>query len=55
MSNKHQLIKEVIDLVKTNPYPYNETNIEDWINEGDTDGMTPQEIANEWDELNQAN
>lgn len=53
MSNpKQQLIEEVTKLVKTDPYPYNETNIEDWINEGDTDDMTAAEIAAEWDEVN---
>ncbi len=29
----------------------NETTLEDWMTEGDTDGMTAQEIANEWDEM----
>ena len=50
--SKEKLIQQVVRLVKTNPYPHNETNIEDWINDGDTDGMSPQEIAAEWDEMN---
>ena len=50
--SKEKLIQQVDRLVKTNPYPHNETNIEDWIVEGDTGGMSPQEIAAEWDEMN---
>ena len=50
--NNQQLIDKVKSLIKTDPYPYNETNIEDWIIEGDTDDMTPEEIAAEWDEVN---
>jgi hypothetical protein len=49
---KHQLIEEVTNLVKTDPAPYNETNLADWIVEGDTDDMTAKEIAAEWDEVN---
>jgi len=45
----------VIALVKTDPNPYNETNLQDWLIEGDTDGMTPKEIAAEWDEVNSHN
>ena len=52
MKNKTELIEKVKQLIKTNPYPHNETNIEDWINEGDTDDMTPEQIAAEWDEVN---
>lgn len=52
MADKTQLIEQVKRLIRTNPYPYNETSIEDWINDGDTDGMTPEEIAREWDEVN---
>jgi hypothetical protein len=51
MTNK-QIIKQVEQLVKTAPYPKNETGLDDWINEGDIKGMTPQQIATEWDELN---
>ncbi|MCP5018880.1 MAG: hypothetical protein GY938_26930 [Ketobacter sp.] len=47
-----QLIEKVTGLVKTNPNPYNETTLEDWILEGDIDGMTAQEIADEWDAVN---
>lgn len=47
-----ELVEKVKKLVKTDPYPYNETNIEDWIAEGDTNNMTPEEIAREWDEVN---
>ena len=50
--NNQQLIDKVKSLIKTDPYPYNETNIEDWIAEGDTDDMTAEEIAAEWDEVN---
>jgi hypothetical protein len=52
MNPKYKLIQEVEKLVKTEAYPYNETNLADWIEEGDTDGMTAQEIADEWDEVN---
>lgn len=52
LNPKQQLIEEVTKLVKTDPAPYNETNLEDWIVEGDTDDMTPEEIAAEWDEVN---
>jgi hypothetical protein len=53
MSNpKQQLIEEVTKLVKTDPAPHNETTLEDYILEGDTDDMTAQEIADEWDEVN---
>lgn len=52
MNPKHELIKEVEKLVKTEAYPYNETSLADWIEEGDTDDMTPEEIAAEWDEIN---
>jgi len=48
---KQELIEKVIALVKTDPAPYNQTTLEDWIMEGDTDDMTPEEIAAEWDEL----
>ena len=51
--NAH-LIKQVERLVKTDPYPHNETGLDDWINEGDiTSSMTAEEIAREWDELSQ--
>jgi len=46
------LYAAVVKLVKTNPEPHNETNLMDWIEEGDTENMTPQEIATEWDEVN---
>jgi hypothetical protein len=49
------LVDEVKQLIKTEPYPHNETNIEDWIEEGDTESMTAQEIADEWDEVNAHN
>jgi len=52
MTPKTQLINAVKNLISTEAYPYNETNIEDWINEGDTDDMTAEEIAAEWDEVN---
>ncbi len=48
---KQELIEKVIEWVKTDPTPYNQTTLEDWILEGDTDDMTPQDIATEWDEL----
>jgi len=40
----------VISLVKTDTVK-DFTPIEDWISEGDIGGMTPQQIANEWDNL----
>ena len=49
---KQKLIEEVTKLVKTDPAPYNETTLEDYILEGDTDDMTAQQIADEWDEVN---
>lgn len=48
---KSQLIEQVTNLVQTDPEPYNETTLADWITEGDTDDMTPEEIAAEWDSL----
>lgn len=48
---KQELYDEVMKLVKTDPDPYNQTSLYDWIMDGDTDDMTPQEIATEWDEL----
>lgn len=47
---KQELIDKVSKLVKT-PAVKDHTTIEDWIIEGDTDDMTPEEIAQEWDEL----
>jgi len=53
MNDKLQkLYDKVKKLVKTNPNPYNETSLWEWIEEGDTDEMTPEEIAKEWDEVN---
>lgn len=49
------LYAAVVALVKTEPFPYNETSLADWLIEGDTDGMTPAEIAAEWDEVNSHN
>ena len=50
---KAKLIKLVKKLAKTNPYPHNETGLDDWILDGgDTYDMTPEEIAQEWDEVN---
>lgn len=48
---KQELIEKVTNLVKTDPNPHNQTSLEDWISAGDTDDMTPAEIAQEWDEL----
>lgn len=51
--NKLQkLYNKVVKLVKTDPNPYNETNLWDWLAEGGTDDMTPKQIAKEWDEVN---
>lgn len=50
-----RLYNAVIALVTTDPNPRNETSLEDWLIEGDTDGMTPEEIAAEWDGVNAAN
>lgn len=44
------LYDEVEKLVST-PVVKDGTTLEDWIAEGDTDDMTPAEIAAEWDEL----
>ncbi len=46
-----KLIRQVERLVKTDPYPENETHLDDWIVEGDPAGMTAEEIAQEWDDL----
>ncbi len=48
---KQQLITEATELVKTDANPFNQTSLEEWILEGDTDDVTPAEIAQEWDEL----
>ena len=45
-----QLIAEVKRLITT-PVFKDGTDLVDWITEGDTDDMTAQEIATEWDEL----
>jgi len=56
MNEKQQALYDaVIALVTTDPNPRNETSLEDWLIEGDTDGMTPEEIAAEWDEVNSHN
>ena len=50
--SKKRMIQQVERLVKTESYPHNETGLDDWINEGDIKGMTAEQIAQEWDELN---
>ena len=50
---KQKLIEKVTSLVRTAPAPYNGTTLEDWVLDGDTDDMTAEEIAAEWDELPQ--
>jgi hypothetical protein len=40
----------VMSLIKTDAVK-DYTQIEDWIDEGDIGGMTPQQIADEWDSL----
>jgi len=50
--DKYAMIRQVLPLIKTDGYPHNETNIEEWIFEGDIEGMTAEEIAAEWDEVN---
>ena len=45
-----QLIKAVRRLITTPDFK-DGTDLVDWITEGDTDDMTPLEIAQEWDEL----
>lgn len=47
---KQELIAAVEKLIQT-PSTKDFTSLEDWVTEGDTDDMTPQEIAQEWDEL----
>ena len=49
--NKQELYDKVVKLVKKDPFPRGETTLWEWIMEGDTDGATPAEIAQEWDEL----
>ena len=49
--NKQELIAKVLQLIQTDPDPKGETSLEEWISEGDTDNMTPEEIAAEWDAL----
>ena len=46
--SKQNLIDQVTKLVKTKTNPYNSTTLDEWIEEGD---MTPEEIAQAWDEL----
>lgn len=53
--SRKTLYDSVLPLVTTDPNPYNDTSLEDWLIEGDTDGMTPKEIAAEWDEVNSHN
>lgn len=47
---KQELINKVRQLIQTSEVK-DGTYLTDWIEEGDTDDMTPQEIAQEWDEL----
>lgn len=44
------LVEEVRSLVQY-PEVEGETTLEDWISEGDTEGMSPADIAAEWDNL----
>lgn len=46
--DKQELINKVSTLIKT-PATKDGTNLDDWIIEGDD--MTPEEIAQEWDDL----
>ena len=47
------VIDKVGDLITSEADPENETQLDDWITSGDIVDMTPQEIANEWDEMNE--
>lgn len=47
--NTQELYDKVSDLVEETIKDF--TNLMDWIAEGDTDDMTPEEIAKEWNEL----
>jgi hypothetical protein len=49
--DKQELIEKVLDLIQTDPDPAGETSLGEWIENGDTDDMTPEEIAAEWDSL----
>jgi len=49
---KQELYDKVSKLVKI-PVVKDFTYLSDWIEEGDTDDMTPEEIAAEWDELSE--
>lgn len=48
--NTNELFEKVSELVKT-PTVKDGTYLSDWIIEGDTDNMTPEEIAAAWDAL----
>jgi len=47
---KEELITIIRSLIKTAEHK-DFTSLEDWIEEGDIDNMSPAEIAREWDEL----
>ena len=54
MDDQLEVVIEVVtDLITTDPSPENATQLDEWITEGDISGMTPQEIADEWDELSE--
>jgi hypothetical protein len=46
-----KLVEQVTKLVDTTVKGF--THLADWIAEGDTDDMTPEEIAEEWNELSE--
>lgn len=48
--SKQELINKVSSLINT-PTTKDGTDLGDWIAKGDTDDMTPEEIAVEWDEF----
>ena len=48
--SKSELVERVTELVKY-PEIEGETTLEEWIEAGDCDDMTPEEIAAEWDWL----
>lgn len=49
-----KLYGRVLKHINSDPHPYNATSLWDWLAEGeDIDTVTPEQIAREWDEVNE--
>lgn len=50
----NKLYEEVKSLSKTGEVDDNTTTLYDWMAEGDCEGVSAEQIANEWDEVSEA-